>query len=66
MYKRQIRRFPPCGQEKIMRHGCGLDLEGVFSHARPMAIDSDLLKKFSEYQPSTGGTTEQEIIEARY
>ena len=45
---------PRCGQEKIMRHGCGLDLEVVFSHARPMASDSDLLKKFSEAHGISG------------
>lgn len=36
------------GEEKIMRYGCGLDLGGAFLHARFMAMDLELLKKFSE------------------
>lgn len=53
------------GQEKIMRHGCGLDLEGAFSHARPMAIDSDLLKKFSEAHGISGHEDEVRALVAQ-
>lgn len=41
-------------QEKNMRHGCGLDLKEVFPHAPRMAIDTNLLEKFSEAHGISG------------
>lgn len=45
---------PPVRSRKNHAAWLRLDLEGVFSHARPMAIDSDLLKKFSEAHGISG------------